>query len=413
MNNPLTNTDHHRPLLSTKLEQVRNKVQQQQFKQALNLLDSMDVGTSTYVDSSSRHSATEIQFLRGLCLECLDQFPQALEAYDRCLDINQDCKEAWHNRARLLCVLERENEANFNLAKLQRLLNRDLAMTMENARASLSIPDQDNENGHSENTVRFSAMGEFAEIRVLQSPVSRYLCIADQIQGGYWLEQGQPSPIPSSTYVAGLLFAASSPAIHKVLILGLGAACGAVALLAAYPQLDITVIELDLKIISAAKQQFPWVNHYQKNGRLNIIHGDGFSYLFNTQQTFDLCFVDIFCGTATLPGELSDKTVFQQLKRIAQHNVFNVILKDRWTAVEEHLHQWSAQGQTIKHVLPIEPLVEGEDVWLKRARPINYLLCSKRIAPVAAKPAVPLCSPYLMRACQREINQLQHRAIAL
>ena len=78
--------------------------------------------------------------------------------------------------------------------------------------------------------------------------------------------------------------------ISHILIVGLGGGAMIHYLNKFYPTCEITVIEIDTDVISLSQDFF---GISTKNNRIKIIHGDAFSIPYQTQDRFDIIFVDL------------------------------------------------------------------------------------------------------------------------
>lgn len=109
-----------------------------------------------------------------------------------------------------------------------------------------------------------------------------------------------PGPISGCAYalswlVPGLLFPTGSG-----LMIGLGAGAGAVQLLYNFPDLDLTVVEIDPVMIQVAVTYFPLVDYYQNIGRLKIVQSDAASYVTQCVDKFDFGCADAYTGEQSM-----------------------------------------------------------------------------------------------------------------
>jgi len=96
----------------------------------------------------------------------------------------------------------------------------------------------------------------------------------------------------------------------RLLLIGGGAYTLPMALLPAFPQLKIDVVEIDPGLQEIAERFFG----LQPDPRLNIIHGEGRQYLNGNQQAYDLILIDAFAETA-IPKSLATLQAVQQVYR--------------------------------------------------------------------------------------------------
>jgi spermidine synthase len=88
---------------------------------------------------------------------------------------------------------------------------------------------------------------------------------------------------------------------RRILLIGLGAGSQAKFLYRHCPLAQLTVVEIEPRVVAMARQYFELPDD---PARLNIVIGDGFEFMQNTDQTFDLILVDGFNEHAH-PGELN------------------------------------------------------------------------------------------------------------
>jgi hypothetical protein len=82
----------------------------------------------------------------------------------------------------------------------------------------------------------------------------------------------------------------------NVLMLGLGSGAGAVALLHQFPGLCLTVVDVDVAVIAAARTGWPLLTHYEKEGRLNLVESCAWRFLEETEDVWDMALIDIYRG---------------------------------------------------------------------------------------------------------------------
>lgn len=133
----------------------------------------------------------------------------------------------------------------------------------------------------------------------------RRLLFGRQIQGGSWHQPAAkevvpdldgPGPIPCAAYQLGWLAAGVDVQVGSVLMLGLGAGSGIVALLAEFPSIDVTVAEIDPAVIQAARTAFPLLVHYERAGRLNIVQQCAWSFMRENEDTWAAILIDLYRG---------------------------------------------------------------------------------------------------------------------
>lgn len=150
------------------------------------------------------------------------------------------------------------------------------------------------------------APGLYGEISVWENGVARWLSIGQERQGSAvstpdccdlaaGLTAG-PGPIPGDPYCLSWLVPACRNPQGRCLMFGLGAGIGAVMMLYNFPYLTITVVESDPVVLSLAKKWFPLVGHYIREGRLEVILGDGAAVVDTVNRRFDFAVVDAYQG---------------------------------------------------------------------------------------------------------------------
>ncbi|MFZ3018072.1 MAG: fused MFS/spermidine synthase [Gallionella sp.] len=78
---------------------------------------------------------------------------------------------------------------------------------------------------------------------------------------------------------------------RKVLLIGLGAASLTKFLYRNYPQVHLTVVEIEPAVVAAARQFFKLP---EDSKRLHLVIGDGAEFVMNSNKKFDLILVDGF-----------------------------------------------------------------------------------------------------------------------
>ncbi|MBU0689712.1 MAG: fused MFS/spermidine synthase [Gammaproteobacteria bacterium] len=87
----------------------------------------------------------------------------------------------------------------------------------------------------------------------------------------------------------------------KVLLIGLGAGSQAKYLYKHRPEAHLTVVEIEPKVVTAAKESFCLPDDA---ARLEVVVGDGVAFVHQTEQHFDLIMVDGF-NDHSHPGDLN------------------------------------------------------------------------------------------------------------
>lgn len=145
-----------------------------------------------------------------------------------------------------------------------------------------------------------SKQGMFGPISIIDREGQRQLLIGAQNQGGSVLVNGTPGPIGGSSYLTGWLVAGSQNPESEGLMVGLGSGAGAVALLYCFPDMRLTVVEIDPMIIRLATKHFPLVEQYQDEGRLRIVNDDASDFLakaLEQDDQWDVGYADAYQGS--------------------------------------------------------------------------------------------------------------------
>lgn len=126
------------------------------------------------------------------------------------------------------------------------------------------------------------ADGQYGHISVRDADGLRSLCCGALCHGSSYLESAgvgvgathAPGPVPEGSYPLGWSFAALPEPDGHLLMGGLGAGAGVTMLLHEFPELRITVVEIDPVVIRLARAHFPLLDKYVSEQRLSIISAD-------------------------------------------------------------------------------------------------------------------------------------------
>ncbi len=215
-----------------------------------------------------------------------------MDAFDDILSINSFCTEALANKALALEKLLRNQEARRCYDRLQQLL-----------------PDTAVKSPFSHKLTPLSSIPSSGGIlRVIDDGDSLLLAIGDQIQGSVFkdptaaiispkLEPGAPGPVARSLFAIALLISASQTPSGSGLVLGLGCGAGPCMILANFPNIKLTVIDVNPDLIRLATHHFPLLQYYIDRGQLSIIEQDCIHFLENNKTPFDFIFFDLYNGS--------------------------------------------------------------------------------------------------------------------
>ncbi len=147
--------------------------------------------------------------------------------------------------------------------------------------------------------------GMFGTIDVIDSDDGkRFLLLNGQIQGAGFIEpdgsvvaefmKNAGPLVPASSYMYGWLLAGAMHPTSSAVMVGLGSGMGVIGLLH-NSKIDLTVVEIDPVMVSVARNAFPLLQHYEMEGRLNIVTADAKSYL-SSSEVFDVGLADAYDG---------------------------------------------------------------------------------------------------------------------
>ena len=110
---------------------------------------------------------------------------------------------------------------------------------------------------------------------------------------------------------------------RKVLLIGLGAASLTKFIYRNLPLAQLTIIEIEPRVVAAAKQYFKLP---EDDKRIRLVLGDGAQYVLGTDKKFDLILVDGFDERAR-PGELNTLPFYQACRaRLKEQGILAVNL---------------------------------------------------------------------------------------
>jgi len=291
-----------------------------------------------------------LPFYHAFALDKKGRQGQALNYYDNCLDLDPECKEAWHNKALILHHLKHTEEANFHLMRYCRLSSKSQEVELrKNLLASKLLNNTD---------------GLFGKLRVMQNSTVRQLTINNEIEGSFWLKNNKPSNIPAGDYVAGFLLAgcytmADQYAV-KGLMLGLGAGAGVVSLLENFNKLQLTVIEIDPNMIGLAIEYFPLLKHFLQTGRLTIICQDAINYVASMATQFDFTLIDLYQGDLSYPSPFREKNFLSKIASSSHLVGINLIQPQNWQQFQQVIDEFSHAGISLKSCFPTGVRGSGE-----------------------------------------------------
>ncbi|MBD2125163.1 protein arginine N-methyltransferase [Microcoleus sp. ZQ-A2] len=280
------------------------------------------------------------------------RYSESLEAYEAALRLNPEHSESLVNKALV----------QMHLSQLQ-----EAGATYEQWRSM-----------NSEGTaVLATAEGMFGKVTVFDTPEIRALCINEQMQGAFDKQPAAneyephcrpgPGPLSSLYYTAGFLLVGCHMPRASGLVIGLGCGSGLIMGLACFPEMRLTVVEIDPTVIRLCLTFFPLVQHYINAGRLQIIESDGAAFLQSNEQRFDFINFDVYTGEGEFPTKLRTVEFIKRIKASASLLFINII----GSLSEPYLHRvlatFDAAGQpihTLYHCLPLEGNETNPMNWL-------------------------------------------------
>lgn len=135
----------------------------------------------------------------------------------------------------------------------------------------------------------------------------RYLRFDRSLQGGMWLKDPTVSPLRYTDYVhLAWLF---TPAIRRMLVVGLGAGSVPKRFLQDYPEVDVESVELDPVVVEISRQYFAVTEH----PRHRIAVQDGRQYVRRAAGSYDLIIMDAYFAEG-IPFHLVTREFLRQVK---------------------------------------------------------------------------------------------------
>ncbi len=246
---------------------------------------------------------------------------------------------------------------------------------------------------------------EVADVSFSGAGMARCVALNGQVQGGALLEPpavdvdprlpaDAPGPCAESPYTLGWLLAGLEKSNGSGLMVGLGSGAGAVQLIHNFPQIDLTVVEIDPVMVQVALDTYPLIEFYMDRGRLQIEIGDARDYLAGRYEVWDYGFADGYTGDPDLVTDylplLCDR---------ADRIFLNVI--DRWagpmmTHVARTLRSKNKPIRQIFRALPPSALLSPVPPPLRVKS--NYVVTSENVDLAQAYEFQPYCQERMWQA---------------
>ena len=192
-----------------------------------------------------------------------------------------------------------------------------------------------------------SRQGLFGPITVTQDNDKRYLFINNELQGQVFLDKktSEPSLQSASIFADAWLIPAFHNPIAEVLIVGLGAGAGVLHLLNHFPDIKITVVEIDPVMIEVAIKYFPLLNQFKD--RLSIINQDICEFVETNNKVFNFTCLDAFNGTE-VPA-IVERDFYFKLMRFSDELWVNFIGNES----DDYLRKIVEMDELIRCVFPL------------------------------------------------------------
>ncbi len=180
-----------------------------------------------------------------------------------------------------------------------------------------------------------SLPGLFGRIEVVDSFPWRKVFACGKLQGSLSLVPPAdrsypdcapgPGPVTDISYQLAWLMAGANHPRGVGLMLGLGAGSGAVALLHHFPHLSLRVVEIDPAMIAAARDYFPLVGYFERNGRLEIIQQEATEHLQETTAAYDFVLVDIAIDGGAAQHPILSSSFCESVTRVSDEIWINAL----------------------------------------------------------------------------------------
>jgi hypothetical protein len=178
----------------------------------------------------------------------------------------------------------------------------------------------------------------FGPVEVQDIGNSRELRLNGQVQGGSFVTPDAklfgsavsgPGCVPTSRYMTGWMFTGQDHPAGTGVMVGLGSGVGPCAILANFPDVDLTVIEIDPVIVKAATDGFPLIQHYQDQGRLRIVVSDALDWLTKAEEPYDFACADGYTGSNTIVADYLPRLI--ELAKTTYVNCIDVVRGESFT----------------------------------------------------------------------------------
>ena len=331
-------------------------------------------------------------FNLGTIYHSQERYQESLDAYIEALSRHPKHLDSLRNKALVLLKLDRLEEAGITYEQWRSL----------NPEEKIAIQDE---------------TGKFGTIEIFDDRETRSLWIDNQRQGMFYLQPTAdeweptcrfgPGPVSSSFFTTGFLLVASLKPNGFGLVLGLGCGAGIVMSLACFPNLHLTVVEIDPAIVRMCRTFFPLVQHYIEAGRLEIVQADAQDFLRSTDRRFDFLQCDVYDGRWQLAPQFTSIEAIELMAGWCAPLLFINIMGQ---LNQPHLHQvlsrFDAAGKPIRMLYPLLNIKQAYKI------PMNWLAFTE----VAMLPDDFVPFPGLtgvgVEALDRQLNALRENAVS-
>jgi precorrin-6B methylase 2 len=178
--------------------------------------------------------------------------------------------------------------------------------------------------------------------------------------------------VPSSPYVYGWLLAGVDQPYGSGLMIGLGSGAGVIALLSNFVNFDLTVVEVDPVMVEVALRNFPLLDYYLNQGRLNIVIADANEYL-KTSDHFQVGFADAYDGGGSF------KLIDSYIPALCQ-KCDAVILNVIDSPVAQHLAAVAAVCEENGHPIQMVMRASAPETIGREMPKANYIMTSQALS---------------------------------
>jgi hypothetical protein len=223
--------------------------------------------------------------------------------------------------------------------------------------------------------------GKFGKVRVIDEPYTRSLYINNQLQGRVHkspnAQDWEPNCSPGVGALSNNVFVSSSVLLGcqvpqgSGLILGLGCGAGIMMNLACFPQMRLTVVEIDPVIIKLCLTFFPLIDYYKEQGRLQIIEADAETFLRSRPQGFDFIQFDVAVGENNVPSQLGYADFIELMQATAPILSANLISTVHNPHFLQFLDSFETACQSMVWVYPTQA------IFISDIRPISWFVFNR------------------------------------